>query len=153
MLTHLFCRCFGTWFPPQQPPEAWASWLQLQPKVGPGVTCTRSFLLPWTHVYKICYPCLHCLSRKQLHQLLYLCHILTGLLMRLYYLLMPLTSSDAHGWCMLRHQPPSDISCSSLSWSRSLWRSSPPLFSPKLASCSTDLLCLLLPPTSTHYNV
>ncbi|TNN64910.1 hypothetical protein EYF80_024908 [Liparis tanakae] len=26
--------------------------------------------------------------------------------------------SDAHGWCMLRHQPPSDISCKSLSWSR-----------------------------------
>jgi len=32
--------------------------------------------------------------------------------------LMPATSSDAHGWCMLSAKPSSDINWSSLSWSR-----------------------------------
>lgn len=66
------------------------------------------------------------------------------------YLLMPLTSSEAHGWCMLRHQPPSDISCSSLSWSRNLERSSTPLSSTEFFACCTFLLWLPLPPISTH---
>lgn len=56
------------------------------------------------------------------------------------YLLIPLTSSEAHGWCMLRHQPPSDISWSSRSWRRSLERSSPPLSSSRLFPW---LLCFL----------
>lgn len=68
------------------------------------------------------------------------------------HLLMPLTSSDAQGWCMLRHQPPSDISCSSLSCSRKLAR-------PSLILSSAELLPLLfflefsLPLTSTHWKV
>lgn len=36
-----------------------------------------------------------------------------------HYHLMPWTNSVAQGWCMLKHMPSSDISCNSLSWSRS----------------------------------
>lgn len=68
------------------------------------------------------------------------------------YLLMPFTSSEAHGWCMLRHQPPSDISCSSLSWSLNRCRSSLPLSSIALFPFSIGFLWLSLPPTSTHWN-
>jgi hypothetical protein len=66
------------------------------------------------------------------------------------HLLMPLTSSEAHGWCMLRHQPPSEISCSSRSWSLSLDRSGPALSSGKatpFSGCRMEL-----PPTSTHWE-
>ena len=51
-------------------------------------------------------------------------------------LLIPRTSRVAHGWCMLKHFPSSDISCNSRSWSlspRRLWTSS--LTSPPSRAC------------------
>lgn len=91
-----------------------------------------------------CYICLHCPDRNHESARALMCiftFYVDSSLLILYtpYLLMPLTSSEAHGWCMLRHQPPSDISCSSLSWSRNLERSSPPLSFAKLCPFSMFL--------------
>lgn len=46
---YLSCRCGGTWIPPRQSPEGWASWLQLQSKDDPGVMCTKFVPLPYIH--------------------------------------------------------------------------------------------------------
>lgn len=61
---YLSCICGGTWFPPQQSPEGWVSWLQQRSKDDPGGMCTKFAPLPYTCIYtKKC--CFHWPDSKQ----------------------------------------------------------------------------------------
>lgn len=143
---YLYCRCDDTQPPPLRSPAGWASWLQPQSRDNPGGMYTTFSLPPYRHtqVKKINLRSYNAVAYFPVGQV-----FLGG---GDAHLLMPLTSSDAHGWCMLRHQPPSDISCSSLSCSRKLARSSLPLSSAELLPFSVRLE-FSLPLTSTHWKV
>lgn len=67
------------------------------------------------------------------------------------HLLIPLTSKEAQGWCRLRHQPSSEISCSSRSWIRSLLRSKPDSLPASMEWMV--FLCGNKPVWSTHLSV